>query len=72
MENPYAAHLAAADEKMARERESEVRVTLKGKHLAALRSLLFPEMQYQKTANPEKYELLLEIDRIMHAGLQLV
>jgi len=58
-ENPYAAHLAALDAKIAREQETEVRLALKGKHLGRLRALLFTEMQHLKAENPAEYELLL-------------
>jgi len=72
MDNPYAAHLAEAQAKLEREQETEVRLSLKGKHLGRLRSLLFTEMQHLKAENPAEYELLLEIDKRLHAALQLV
>jgi hypothetical protein len=66
--NPYKPHLDAFAEKIAREKEAEVTVTLKGKHISALRALLFAEIQ----GNPHHDLVISELDRILYDAHQKI
>lgn len=72
MSNPFTPYLEMADEKFRREREFEATLTLKRKHLMALRQLLFPELCLARHTDPERHALLLEIDHKLYEALQLV